>query len=337
MDTSDDDYQCDDLESQSDHSVESTDDEFEQVKKPKKQTKQGKTRQRKPRHLFTDAEEERLRTAIAKYTSKGKSPDWKTIANAVNPKLPYKSVFQHYKRVTLARKGHKWTRDHNIELQYYVESHSHGTTVNMADIAKAYYDGHFADNQLRHHYEHHIRDNKKFMEEYKKVKDVAAIIERNRNERSTWKRTADTPIKKTPRAQTKKVKKEPKQPRKEKEVPIVEEEPIKRSLPSRKARSKISTESIQEEQVHEEQVAPEVQNGDNSHHTELVSVFDFVTNKEQVASSPTLKRRIQDVTLDKEPRKCRKKEIPEEIMYITLDDKLPLLSTTFEEIRFIIY
>jgi hypothetical protein len=192
-DYSDEDYRFDGQDSTDDCTDSS--EEFVHVPPKKKQTK---PRQRRPRHAFTDVEEERLKKAIIKYTRDDNTLDWKKIAAAVNPKLPYKSVFQHYKRVTLARKDHKWTRDHNMELLHYVETK--GSSQRMADISKEYYDGHFPDNQLRHHYENHVRNNSKLYEDYKRMKtqDIDSIIQRNRKERSTWTKPVDLFKKVTP-------------------------------------------------------------------------------------------------------------------------------------------
>ncbi|KAL0481484.1 2-(3-amino-3-carboxypropyl)histidine synthase [Acrasis kona] len=153
-----------------------------------KQETQCVKKKRAKRHIFTDEEEEKLKAAVIRHKREDESVDWKKVSKDVNPKLHYKQVFQHYKRVTLARRNHIWTNDQNIELYHYVVLM--GSATNMADISKEFYNGHFPDNQLRHHYENHVKDKKKLAKEYEKLsqEQITRICEKNVALRATWSR-----------------------------------------------------------------------------------------------------------------------------------------------------
>lgn len=163
------------------------------TKKRRINDKKKNKKQRARRHIFTDEEEEKLKQAVIKYRREDGTIDWKRAARDVNPKLHYKQVFQHYKRVTLARRNHLWTHEQDLELLHYVLVK--GSATQMAEISKEFYDGHFPDNQLRHHYENHVKDKKKLRKEYDQMdpKEIQTICERNVAIRSTWNRAATAP------------------------------------------------------------------------------------------------------------------------------------------------
>jgi predicted HTH domain antitoxin len=160
-------------------------DEEEEVHKPVKRSSSNK-RQRASRHVFTDHEEEKLKLAVIKYQREDGTINWKKAARDVNPKLHYKQVFQHYKRVTLARRNHVWSKEEDLELLHYVTSQ--GDAVQMAAVARQFYDGHFPDNQLRHRYENHVRDSTKLHQEYANMdqEQVLELCDRNVRMRKTW-------------------------------------------------------------------------------------------------------------------------------------------------------